>query len=405
MDFVKNFKSLPSKAKNLMSLGIILALVIALPLFVWALTNLNFNLKEKAATGEPPVGTPINWSTGSVSITADDFYVVSNNKRYFEDPQYTTINPSPVVYDQAGISTSVEIVSNQYGDTLRAQIDFKSNSDKWWIEKIRLFANTENTNNWTSEYNNPIIESPLGTIYNRQGTHSMGFVDPSNGMTVAIINATNFKVIAFNEMSTNADLMIEDITITRISPPVLECESYQYKVTIKNIGSDPVYKTRVKTTFNPTTQQAFNDCSVIRDYESSNAPIPSYENELYVLPNQAYYYYDYFNPTSNAAVTITSKVDYTNTFAEQNESNNVFSKTIDVLKLYPSPEPTTAPTSSPDPTLLGDINGDGKVNIVDMGIVIENYGSTEPNLNGADVSGDGKVNIVDIGIIIDNYVY
>jgi protein-disulfide isomerase len=36
-----------------MSIGLILALVVALPLFVWALVNLNFNQKEKAASGEP----------------------------------------------------------------------------------------------------------------------------------------------------------------------------------------------------------------------------------------------------------------------------------------------------------------------------------------------------------------
>lgn len=62
MDFVKNFKSLPSKTKNLMSFGIILALVIALPLFIWALTNLNFNQKERAASSEPidiTLGEPV----------------------------------------------------------------------------------------------------------------------------------------------------------------------------------------------------------------------------------------------------------------------------------------------------------------------------------------------------------
>jgi protein-disulfide isomerase len=62
MDFVKNFKNLPSKTRNLMSLGLIIALVIALPLFIWAITNLNFNQKERAASGEPvdiTLGEPV----------------------------------------------------------------------------------------------------------------------------------------------------------------------------------------------------------------------------------------------------------------------------------------------------------------------------------------------------------
>jgi hypothetical protein len=72
----------------------------------------------------------------------------------------------------------------------------------------------------------------------------------------------------------------------------------------------------------------------------------------------------------------------------------------------PSPTPTNSSFSTPTPSpfvKFGDINHDGRVNIVDIGVIINNYGSTGTNLYGADVSGDGKVNIVDIGIIIDNY--
>lgn len=62
MDFVKNYRGLPQKTKNLLNLGLILALLIALPLFIWALVNLNFNQREKAASGEPAdiaLGEPI----------------------------------------------------------------------------------------------------------------------------------------------------------------------------------------------------------------------------------------------------------------------------------------------------------------------------------------------------------
>lgn len=66
-----------------------------------------------------------------------------------------------------------------------------------------------------------------------------------------------------------------------------------------------------------------------------------------------------------------------------------------------------APTdgsSTPVPIIkTGDINRDNKVNIIDIGIVIDNYGrSPLPNPN-SDLSGDGQANIIDIGIIIDRY--
>jgi len=69
-----------------------------------------------------------------------------------------------------------------------------------------------------------------------------------------------------------------------------------------------------------------------------------------------------------------------------------------------SPSPTPFPTASPSPEPIpGDINEDGHVNIVDIGIIIDNYRMTVPDDPRADINGDGIVNIVDVGIIIDNY--
>lgn len=67
-----------------------------------------------------------------------------------------------------------------------------------------------------------------------------------------------------------------------------------------------------------------------------------------------------------------------------------------------SPSPSGSPTPSPSKK-PGDINADGKVNIVDVGILIDNYGKSPLTNPKADVNGDGKVNIVDVGILIDNY--
>lgn len=53
--------------------------------------------------------------------------------------------------------------------------------------------------------------------------------------------------------------------------------------------------------------------------------------------------------------------------------------------------------------LIGDLNADGRVDIIDIGVVIDNYGRNPiPNRN-ADVNSDGVVNIIDIGMVIDHY--
>lgn len=53
--------------------------------------------------------------------------------------------------------------------------------------------------------------------------------------------------------------------------------------------------------------------------------------------------------------------------------------------------------------LVGDINSDGKVDIADIGILIDNYALSPLRNSRADLNGDGRVSIVDVGLIIDNY--
>src|SRR3990172_4631322 len=55
MDFTKRFKSLPVSTKKLLGLGVVLAMIVALPLFIWAVITQNFNPFKRAASGEPGV--------------------------------------------------------------------------------------------------------------------------------------------------------------------------------------------------------------------------------------------------------------------------------------------------------------------------------------------------------------
>ena len=58
------------------------------------------------------------------------------------------------------------------------------------------------------------------------------------------------------------------------------------------------------------------------------------------------------------------------------------------------------PTMVPTPIVVGDVNGDGEVNIADVNAVIDiilSGGSSD----SADVNGDGEVNIADVNAVID----
>jgi hypothetical protein len=53
--------------------------------------------------------------------------------------------------------------------------------------------------------------------------------------------------------------------------------------------------------------------------------------------------------------------------------------------------------------VIGDVNGSGKVDIIDIGIIIDNYAGNPIVNRSADLNLDGRVDIIDIGIAIDNY--
>ncbi len=101
-----------------------------------------------------------------------------------------------------------------------------------------------------------------------------------------------------------------------------------------------------------------------------------------------------------------------------NISNNQLSTptSTPMVTIEPTPlvtiEPTplaTTPTQTiePTPTTVTypnwDVNTDGFINVIDIGLVSDNYDSSSPSTERADVNGDGSINIIDIGIVVDYY--
>ena len=58
---------------------------------------------------------------------------------------------------------------------------------------------------------------------------------------------------------------------------------------------------------------------------------------------------------------------------------------------------------SPDPTLPGDANGDGVVNVSDLGILATNYGTGDAQWHDGDFTGDNLVDVSDLGILATYY--
>ena len=54
-------------------------------------------------------------------------------------------------------------------------------------------------------------------------------------------------------------------------------------------------------------------------------------------------------------------------------------------------------------TIPGDANGDGVVDVADLGVVGANFGSTNATLENGDFTGDGNVDVADLGILGANW--
>lgn len=65
------------------------------------------------------------------------------------------------------------------------------------------------------------------------------------------------------------------------------------------------------------------------------------------------------------------------------------------------PLSTPTPTPSATPSIPGDINLSGHVDILDYNILIAEFGKTSPS--PADINGDGKVDIYDYNILVANF--
>lgn len=126
------------------------------------------------------------------------------------------------------------------------------------------------------------------------------------------------------------------------------------------------------------------------------------------------------NYNAFAVTDVVSDTEVVVSVYKQGSNTPVFTKTITKNPTGWTPPPTATPSPTPHPTATpvpthspsptptmnpskADVNGDHTVNIVDIGIVVDNYGLTNPPNPRADVNGDGIVNIVDIGIIVDHY--
>ncbi|KKM77706.1 hypothetical protein LCGC14_1367340, partial [marine sediment metagenome] len=79
-----------------------------------------------------------------------------------------------------------------------------------------------------------------------------------------------------------------------------------------------------------------------------------------------------------------------------------FDSLVATVQAIVTPEPVEA-EAAPPPPILGDINGDGAVNITDLGIIATNWGRDGLTREDGDFTGDGTVTVTDLGVVASNW--
>lgn len=166
---ISRFRSLPIGTRRLLSLGIIVALVLALPVLVLTIItsrNYYFNRAATGETNEPPYPTPtstpvtqprppyqggiLNWDTGFVKLSAYDFYIAIDGNKFFT----ANISPSALVLRSDPPSggdpnyTTLEAEWHENGVPMRLYMYFTRDmsTNKWRVFEIRTYDGSSNGN-------------------------------------------------------------------------------------------------------------------------------------------------------------------------------------------------------------------------------------------------------------------
>lgn len=453
MNYLNRFKLTPFKPKNFKQLASILILALSLPLFIWGIVTLNFNYKRRAATGEPGVcmaqnkvitvtppggqGTCHDIQTAINSVTGSG-YTVQIVPGYY--PIYSTINVNSkdtiniTGFPQSGSSAAQIVFNNSNG------WGFKVSNSTGTIQWLTITGNTPNgllsieySNGFTisqsrlqanSSHTMDVKNSNHINVYNTE-IHSMAGaleIFDTKGIVIAnnrILNSDN--AITFD--NTEYVQMFGNLIHNNRESAIKVRNNFNFSAnhnTIYKNGSKGVNFPAVKVEGMITGQIDIHDNIVAFNNGAGLQFSGTASNLAGVYRNNDVYgnYSNYEGVADQTGVNGNISADplfnlSTGTFCLMPGSPALYGRNnymghIGLCRRNPSPSPSSSPSASPSPTAspepkLGDINNDGLVNIVDIGIIIDNYRIVPPPNPRADLNSDGISNIVDIGIVIDNY--
>jgi hypothetical protein len=118
------------------------------------------NPSATPASGTPCDGPPVAWKTGTVSLTADAFWIVADGQCY------TSRGATVDVHSDPGDSryTSLELIWTESGREMRLFIYLKADASGWWSEEMRTYDGQLPDSDWLYYYGK-FFASPIGQAF------------------------------------------------------------------------------------------------------------------------------------------------------------------------------------------------------------------------------------------------
>jgi hypothetical protein len=129
-------------------------------------TGSNGGDDSTSTTSAPPAAPAIDWSTSTVSMTADQLTITANGQDFTPPTaaDQVDVHSDPGNAPPSGYTT-LEITWQQHGVEMRMNIYFSSDAQKWWADQIRIYnGKPGGSADWIT-FDGHWFETPLGQSY------------------------------------------------------------------------------------------------------------------------------------------------------------------------------------------------------------------------------------------------
>ena len=149
------------------------------------------NILSRASTvsriGDSGPTYPVSWHTGTVSLTADDFGIIANNK------YYRARGPVAVHSDPGDSNrTTLEMIWQENKQEMRLFMYFQSDGREWWMNEMRTYGGNA-PEQWIYYTGGQHFKSYLGLPY----TGNFAALADSNQRSTGQVYFKNLKIRAF----------------------------------------------------------------------------------------------------------------------------------------------------------------------------------------------------------------